>query len=303
MTRQERIDALNYPYADKEKVWSSECNICGEADWTIVAHKDRYGFSSQSTFCRNCGFIATNPRMKEADFGEFYDNIYRPLVSAYHGRTISAQTIQPEQKIYADGMAKLLAPFVKSDGEKLKFLDVGGSTGVIAAVFTEAFGFDSVVIDPSPSEVENAHALGIRTVQGLIEDWDANGETFDVVGVFQTIDHLLDVNGTFKKMRELISEDGILIFDIVDAMFVAQRFENFVEALKIDHPSNFNEGTTEFLLARTGFEILQRSIGEDHTHITYLCRPVDPRPDAVPDRQSTEHVYRKIRRLHALKAK
>ena len=34
-------------------------------------------------------------------YGRFYDGIYRPLVSAFHGRLIDAATIQAEQREYA----------------------------------------------------------------------------------------------------------------------------------------------------------------------------------------------------------
>ena len=53
-----------------------------------------------------------NPRMTAAAYGRFYDGVYRPLVSAFHGRLIDARTIQAEQRDYAADRAEFVRPFV-----------------------------------------------------------------------------------------------------------------------------------------------------------------------------------------------
>jgi hypothetical protein len=37
-----------------------------------------------------------------------------------------------------------------------------------------------------------------------------------VVIICQTVDHLLDVAGTLARVRQLLSDDGLLFIDIVD---------------------------------------------------------------------------------------
>ena len=67
-------------------------------------------------------------------YGRFYDGVYRPLVSAFHGRLIDAHTIQAEQREYAVERAAFLRPFVAGAGLGT-MLDIGGSTGVVASHF------------------------------------------------------------------------------------------------------------------------------------------------------------------------
>jgi ubiquinone/menaquinone biosynthesis C-methylase UbiE len=278
-TRETRISALGYDYAAQEKSFIEECNLCGSSQWTILTHRDRYGFPAQSTLCDACGLVVINPRMSEAAYGKFYESVYRPLVSAYHGRLIDATTVQGDQHTYAEEMKSFVAPFVKQGST---FLDVGGSTGIIAAHFTKTFDFKCTLIDPAPDEVAEARALGIESIEGFMETWDPGGRTFDVIGLFQTIDHLLDVKTTLAKIRDVITDDGFFVVDVVDFRASFLKNASVEMATKIDHPYSLVEETSEAYLARAGFKILRRAYSADHHLVAYICSPCDPQPDAMP---------------------
>ncbi len=280
-SRAERIAALGYDYAAQETAFIECCNLCGGDRWTILTHRDRYGFPAQTAMCDRCGLAVLNPRMTAAAYGRFYESVYRPLVSAYHGRRIDARTIQAEQETYADEMARFLAPFVPA-GPPRTFLDVGGSTGVIAAHFARRFGFRGTVIDPAPDEVAEARALGIESVEGFVETWDPGGREFDVIGLFQTIDHLLDVMATLVKIRRILAPGGLFVVDIVDFRAAYLKRGSVEEATKIDHPYSLVEETAEAYLARAGFEPLRRAYSADHHLVAWICRACEPQPGALP---------------------
>ena len=90
--RRERIAALEYDYAAQPKQAQDACNLCGRSEFVILAHRDRYGYPAEAHACRHCGLVFLNPRMTAEAYGRFYDGIYRPLVSAFHGRLIDART-------------------------------------------------------------------------------------------------------------------------------------------------------------------------------------------------------------------
>ncbi len=279
--RARRIAALGYDYAAQEKVDLERCNLCGWERWTVLTHRDRYGFPAQTVCCDRCGLSTLNPRMTAEAYGEFYRSVYRPLVSALYGRLIDARTIQQEQQAYAEEMERFLAPFLRG-GKTRTFLDVGGSTGVVAAHFARRFDLRCTVIDPAPDEVAEARALGIESIQGMVETFEPQGRTFDAIGLFQTIDHLLDVMGTLVKIREIIADDGIFVVDIVDFRAACLKKGSLEEATKIDHPYSLVEETAEAYLARAGFEPLRRAYSADHHLVAWVCRPCAPRPDALP---------------------
>ena len=125
---EQRIAALDYDYAAQPKQPLTSCNLCGAAEFVVLTHRDRYGYPAQAHACRRCGLVFLNPRMTAEAYGRFYDGIYRPLVSAFHGRLIDARTIQDEQREYATERAEFIRPFIANAGART-LLDIGGSTG------------------------------------------------------------------------------------------------------------------------------------------------------------------------------
>jgi 2-polyprenyl-3-methyl-5-hydroxy-6-metoxy-1,4-benzoquinol methylase len=292
--RAERIQELGYDYGAQEKEFVPACNLCGADQWTVLTHRDRYGFAAATTACGVCGLTVLNPRMSFRAYGEFYGRVYRPLVSAYHGRVIDAATVQEEQRHYSAEMETLLAPFF-ADKKGASFLDVGGSTGVVAAHFRRRFGLKGTVLDPAPDEIAEAEALEIETITALVEEWEPAGRRFDVIGMFQTIDHLLDVSTTLRKLREIITPDGLFVVDIVDFRAAYLKRWSVEEAVKIDHPYSLTEETAEAYLARAGFRPVRKAYSADHHLVAYVCRPCEPVATVLPARDSVERFFRELR--------
>ena len=285
-TREERIQSLNFDYGAQPKMAMQPCNLCGADRFVIITHRDRYGYPASATTCAECGLTMLNPRMTASAYGEFYESTYRPLVSAYHGRLINAKTIQAEQVPYAISFLEFARPFISDQFKTL--LDVGGSTGIVAKEFIKEFGLKTTLIDPAPAETAEAEALGIESITGFIEDWDAGERKFDIVGLFQTVDHLMDVRATLRKLREVISDHGIFLVDIVDFRAAMLRNRSVEEAIKIDHVYSLTEETAEALLTRAGFRWVRKSYSADHLHVSYICVPASPshvlpNPDWVAD--------------------
>jgi methyltransferase family protein len=305
LNRSQRIAALGFDYAVQPKAWVSACNLCGATTFVVLNRRDRYGYPAQANACRRCGLVFLNPRMTADAYGRFYDGVYRPLVSAYHGRLIDAQTIQDEQREYAADREQFVRPFLApgSDGATggsedpplRTLLDVGGSTGVVASHFANAFGLDATLIDPAPLEIAQAKQLGIETITGLVESHDFGDRCFDLVLICQTVDHLLDIAGTLKKVRELLTDPGLLFIDIVDFRAAYLRNGSVDEAIKIDHPFYLTEHTMPAYLRRAGFDVLRTDYAADHLHVSYICRGADPDGDALPDPAGVAEMFREIR--------
>jgi 2-polyprenyl-3-methyl-5-hydroxy-6-metoxy-1,4-benzoquinol methylase len=302
--RLSRIAALGYDYTAQPREQVAACNLCGSARFVVLTNRDRYGYPAQAHACERCGLVFINPRMTAPAYERFYDGVYRPLVSAFHGRLIDATTIQDEQRTYAAERAEFIRPFVTgaalgadaSATAALKtMLDIGGSTGVVAAHFAEAFGLQGTLIDPAPLEVEQARRLGLETITGLVEGHDFGRRRFDSVIICQTVDHLLDVAGTLDRVRALIADQGLLFIDIVDFRAAYLRNWSVEDAVKIDHPYYLTQPTMTAFLERSGFEVLRTGFAADHLHVSYICRPAEPERDALPAPDQVQSLFREIR--------
>ena len=294
--RAARISALGYDYAAQPKWRRTGCNLCGGARFVTLTHVDRYGYPAKAQGCLACGLVTLNPVMTAEAYTRFYVDVYRPLVSAYHGRLIDAETIQDEQRDYAAALAEVLARHM--DGHpRTRLLDVGGSTGVVAHHLKERFGLAATVIDPAPMEIEVAQRLGLETVTGFIEDYAPAEGGFDLVVLCQAVDHLLDVRSAFAKIRSLLAPEGLFFVDIVDFRAAYRRNGSVEGAVKVDHPYYLTEETMQAYLRRTGFEVLEVTYAADHLHIGYVCAVAEPEPRAVPAPTWVAEQWREIRAI------
>lgn len=242
-----------------------------------MARKDRYGFPVRYVVCSRCGLGFLSPRPTADAYARFYESVYRPLVSAYHGRRIDAETVQEEQRSYAAELVDFLRPSLPSPPETV--LDVGGSTGVVGLALRDALGSAVTVLDPSPDELAVAAQAGMEAVAGFAETADLGGRTFDLVLLCQTIDHLLDVAATLAAIRSWLSPDGRAFVDIVDVRFVARQRGVIEEAVKIDHPYYLSRETAIGYFDQTGLEVTAERL-TDSGHWGFVLAPTEPRqPD------------------------
>jgi SAM-dependent methyltransferase len=292
--RASRIAELRFDYGAQPREAIAACNLCGASRFVVLTHRDRYGYAADAHACAACGLVFLNPRMTAEAYGRFYGGVYRPLVSAFHGRLIDARTIQAEQRDYAAERAACLRPFVNG-GRLQTLLDVGGSTGVVAHHFAREFGVRGTVIDPAPLEVEEARRLGLDTITGLMEEHDFGARQFDLVIICQTVDHLLDIGGVLARVRGLLPAHGLLFVDIVDFRAAYLRNWSVEDAVKIDHPFYLTESTMAAYLRRAGFDVLRADYARDHLHVSYVCRPAAPAPGAMPPAGDADALLREIR--------
>ena len=166
---------------------------------------------------------------------------------------------------------------------------------MVADALARRFDLRATVIDPAPLETVEAQALGIETVEGLVEGIDLGTRRFDVVVLCQTVDHLLDVAGTIRRVRELLTPSGLLFVDIVDFRAAYLRNWSVEDAVKIDHPYYLTEATMAAYLQRAGFEIARADYAADHLHVSYVAHPSTPRPDALPSLESVGELRREVR--------
>jgi 2-polyprenyl-3-methyl-5-hydroxy-6-metoxy-1,4-benzoquinol methylase len=267
---------LAYDYEAREKDAVTACNLCGGSDFAELSCRDRYGYEASLWMCRRCGLAFLSPRLTAVEYGRFYEGVYRPLVSAYHGRRIDAETVQDDQRAYAAELVGFLGGNLQAPPKTV--LDVGGSTGIVAGAVREAFGSQATVLDPAPDELEVAAAAGMETVAGFAEDFDPGERRWDLVLLCQTIDHLLDVRATLESMRRMTAADGHAFVDELD-LLIAARAKGTEGAAKIDHPYYLTHDTAVAFFVSTGFEPVAERLSADG-HWGFLLRPAEPRePD------------------------
>lgn len=270
----ERVAALGYDVAAQPTEQLAACNLCGARDRQVeVSRRDRYGYPVTCMVCERCGLGYLSPRLSEAGYADFYGRVYRPLVSAYHGRRIDADTVQVDQRRYAADLAGFLAPLLATPPGSI--LDVGGSTGVVAAVVGGALGGRPTVLDPAPAELAVAARSGMEVIAGFAETIEPGERRWDLVLLCQTIDHLLDVKRTLCALRRLTADGGRAFVDILDVELVLRRTASIERTVKIDHPFYLTGTTAAAFFALAGYTIVGGRLTDDG-HRGFVLAPGQP---------------------------
>ncbi len=262
-TPEQRCAMVGYDYGAQHKDVVPSCNFCGCDIQELLATQDRYGYHVRAVKCGQCGLVYLSPRLTAEGYADFYDGPYRMLVSAYHNRTINAETIEEEQKEYARDWCEWARPYMPIHCNK-DLLDIGGSTGVVSSEFKGQFGMRCTVVDPSPTELKRAHDRGHDTHCTMAEDMDLVHGDWDVIALFQTIDHLLDPGSVMVGVADAMPSGGVVLVDIVDVERVTIRTGRLESAIKIDHPFYFTARTAELLWHEVGLAVSLRKVVGDH---------------------------------------
>lgn len=268
---------IDYAYDAQPKEDVRECNLCGSTHHVEMSRRDRYGFAAPFRVCARCGLGFISPRMTAGAYAAFYDGVYRPLVSAYHGRLIDAETVQGEQREYAAELGAFLSRHLTSVKD---ILDVGGSTGVVGGAIAESFGATVTVLDPAPAELAVAESLGYETIAGFAEEFDPGGRRWELVLLCQTIDHLLDVRSTVDAIARLAG--GHAFIDVLDVEFMARRRGSIEGAVKIDHPYYLTRATAVAYFDLAGLRVVAERRSDDG-HLGFLLAPGEPREPVFGD--------------------
>jgi 2-polyprenyl-3-methyl-5-hydroxy-6-metoxy-1,4-benzoquinol methylase len=257
------VDGVNFPFyeaAPKEIV--AQCNLCGRQAFHMRDLEDRYGLHAPTVQCAGCGLTFLSFRMTEKAYREFYrDGHYRRLLSEFYGRPITAQSIEDEQRDYAMRLSAWLMPHMDAHRSGL-LMDVGGSTGVVAERLVFDYDMDGTVIEPAAEESARARDRGLSVAPVPIEEYD-NPVQYDLILLCQTVDHLLDIKGALRRIRQWIKPTGLFFVDFV---------EN--GPVKIDHPYYLTRKTMQEYLARTGFMVKILEPSSDSIHINVLAVPL-----------------------------
>jgi 2-polyprenyl-3-methyl-5-hydroxy-6-metoxy-1,4-benzoquinol methylase len=146
----------------------------------------------------------------------------------------------------------------KAPGE-IRLIDVGCSRGDFVAAAVQ-LGIHAEGVEPAPQIAAAARAAGLIVHQGLLEEQRFAAASFDVVTLFEVIEHLPAPMALLRECHRILPPDGILIASTgntaswtVAAM--QARWDYFQVAQDAGHVSFFNPRSIALVAARTGFGV------------------------------------------------
>ena len=246
------LDVFDYHAQPKVAV---RCPLCGAENASTPA-VDRFGYKIGVSACA-CGLRYLNPRLTLAGYGAFYESgAYRRMAAArrYHPPAEHAR----DKRVQGETIAGYLR-YAGIQGAQ-RFLDAGGSDGVVTTHLARTLALSSVTIwDPAIAELRQARTYGYATFQGTLEHSPPPGliGPFDGILCGQTIEHLCEPLVALHTLRTLGT--GWLWIDRIQTV------------LKIDHPLYWTDTSLRLALTKTGWIPRRACHMRKRGQTGYLC--------------------------------
>lgn len=201
-----------------------------------------------------CGHIYQNPQLAKKEVAAYYKNYtretYRSLPTPEKERSIA---------IIQHARFKNIEQFVRPG----KILDIGCAFGSFLSAAKER-GWDVSGVELVPSLAEFAKKCGIRVYTKPIEDVPMKPESFDVITMFDVLEHIPDPRATLERCHTLLKKGGLLVIQTpsVDSLYALIRGKKW-EYFGVDHLNYFSDNILKRLFKEIGFHIVKTFTGDD----------------------------------------
>ena len=246
-----------------------------------------YGRHHAIVQCSDCGLVYSNPRWDDSELMDSYKAVQDPLyLQEREGRVLTFERhLRPLEKITGP-----------ANGRKL--LDVGCYIGVFLEIAArhswEAWG-----IEPSQWAAEQARKNGLNVIHGTLTSANLPDESFDVVTLWDVIEHVADPIGEIRRVHRILKAGGLIVIHTMDinslfARVMGPRWPWLMEM----HIYYFSQRTMAAMLEQAGFVVTRsgpqgryQTLGYLGTRFTALFgrlgRPVEWALNATRLRQMT----------------
>lgn len=152
---------------------------------------------------------------------------------------------------------KLRLFFLKKFIRQGKILDIGAGWGhFLYAAGEEGFVTKGVERDSTASGYAREE-LGMDVIQSDFCELPES-EKFDVITMWDVLEHLDDPVGVIAKCARLTNEEGFLLLQVpqIDSFFARLQKQQWIH-LSLEHVNYFNKKTITDLLSQNGYEVLR----------------------------------------------
>ena len=255
------------------------CNLCGLDEWHVRfpmtmngdglnvdafrCTNPGYGHHAQIVQCVHCGYVYANPRWSETELLTAYtavtDDMY---VQERTGRELTFQK-------HLQAMEKVVG---SADGRSL--LDVGAYIGVFVEIAMAA-GWAVCGVEPSNWAALEAQKQGLNVINGTQDAPQLNGRQFDVITMWDVIEHVDDPSAEIAKSYQLLKPGGWLVVHTMDIdSFMARLMGRRWPWLMDMHLHYFSQKTLAQMLTQNGFEVVWSGAQGRYLRLGYLATRV-----------------------------
>ncbi|MEM9400232.1 MAG: aminotransferase class III-fold pyridoxal phosphate-dependent enzyme [Verrucomicrobiota bacterium] len=221
------------------------CPVCGSS--TIHDFTYAYGFNMSQ--CEDCQLIFCNPYPSSKQIEAYYNSSMKEFENEFF-----RDSFEKRVDLFLPRV-KLIQQY-KTSGD---LLDIGSAIGVFHEALHRCnthFHITSCDINPSACEELQRRYPETATICADILELNES-KKFDIITLWDTIEHIVDPNALITKISKLLRPQGILVFSTpnTDSFEWHIAGTNHVQILPPGHVNLFNKKSIRALLGKHHFHI------------------------------------------------
>lgn len=240
----------------------THCQLCGSASRERKFADPPFEVMT----CRDCGLVYVTPRLQGQALAEVYGASYwKSDNPKLHGYADYAR----EAELYLQTFRRRMALVGRWLPPRARVLDVGCAAGYFLRVL-QPLGHDVHGVELSPAIAGEAiAALGkdrihVGTLEDAVAAMDYQPASFDLVTLWDVIEHVPEPQAVLRRIRQLLKPDGHLLLETQNvasrwARLLGRRWHHYKHH---EHLYHFTPATITRLLADCDFAV--ERIGADY---------------------------------------
>ena len=221
------------------------CNICQQNNWLPI-------YKGLLLKCKYCGLVRSTDKFFNLDPSKLYNNSY------YNGKDYSNYLEEgPALKKNFEDRIRRISKF-KSKG---RILDIGAAYGFFLKV-AKSRGYKPFGIEVNRSTAAKAEKLsGCKTFSGYLPGKIKKLGKYDVVTMFDVIEHLKDPDKYLSASRKIIKKGGLIAIETgnIESLTSRLRKDKWRLVVPSIHLFYFSPAILVKALNKNGFEVVNIS--------------------------------------------
>ncbi len=246
-----------------------QCCVCGTSDSVIVGKGEDYEYhTSADEFlarqCNSCALVYLNPRPSVSEF----ETIYPP---SYHAFDFSKEKYGFVHKVRSYLEARRSLNRCRNLPYNARILDVGCGDGFHLHLL-DKYGkksWELEGVDLDKRAVKRANQAGLKVHLGSVEEINLPHESYDLVFMIMTIEHVEKPDAVLKTVNKLLRKGGrlVIVTDNTGSIDFNLFKKNYWGGYHFPrHWNLFNRHSISELAKNTGFDV---------SDITTIVSPVN----------------------------
>jgi 2-polyprenyl-3-methyl-5-hydroxy-6-metoxy-1,4-benzoquinol methylase len=232
------------------------CDLCGaDAPFPIFTRQDRFTAQKfQFVKCSNCGLIYLHSQPTQDELANYYPSDYEAFY-------LIDENTSGRNQWHLQRALRLQLNFIENNiSSKGRLLDIGCATGNFLNI-AHTNGWKVLGIEPieEAAKIAREH-YHLDVITGTLDSVDLENASFDVISMWDVLEHLPSPKNTLFKCEKLLKSGGLLVFSIPNLISFDRYIfgENWIGWDAPRHFNLFTQDSISQLLNLAGFEEVDR---------------------------------------------